>query len=233
MRTYDGRTAEERVAARRQRIMESGLELFCTLGYSRTSIRAVLRHSKLQDRYFTESFSSLDDLMAGIVKEIYADETTRCRAAVESGGQRRDRAQRMLDVLTHGLIDDPRKGRIKLVESLAAGPLTAQERRRGLLGMAGLVESLLTAGWRDPAVQPAVMAMMLVGGVNQILLNWIDGIFAGSSREDVVEQVLHAFDAVVDLGTGTAPRTGRQDPSRGRHHPQGRPTVLAPPEPTA
>lgn len=66
-------------------------------------------------------------------------------------GTRRDRARGMLDVLAGGVVDDPRKGRIKLVESLAGGPLTAAERRRGLRHLASLVESLLREDWNAPA----------------------------------------------------------------------------------
>ncbi|MFE0633494.1 TetR/AcrR family transcriptional regulator [Streptomyces sp. NPDC058864] len=175
MRKYGGMTAEERVAARRRRIMDAAIELFSAQGYGGTSMRAVLRRCRLPDRYFTESFASLDELLAGILEEIQRDEAEKCRAALAAGGTRRDRARGMLDVLAGGVVDDPRKGRIKLVESLAGGPLTAAERRRGLRRLASLVESLLHEAWTAPGADVTAMAMAVVGGVNQILLNWVDG----------------------------------------------------------
>lgn len=48
------------------------------------------------------------------------------------------------------------------------------------------------------------MAMAVVGGVNQILLNWVDGGLA-FSREDFVDQALHFFDAVAAFGAGPPP----------------------------
>ncbi|MEV0040487.1 hypothetical protein [Streptomyces sp. NPDC050804] len=199
MRTYDGMTAEERVSVRRHRIMEAGLDLFHAQGYTHTSIRAVLRRSRLQDRYFAESFSSLDELMAEILKEIHEEEAARCRSVLDMPGTRRDRARGVLDVLARGVTDDPRKGHVKLIESLAAGPLAAKERRRGMRHMAELVESLLREDWPDPAIDVTAMSIAVVGGVNQILLNWADGSIR-FSREGVVEQALHLFEAVAEFG---------------------------------
>ena len=43
MRDYDGKTAAERVAERRERLIDAGIELFGERGYAATSIRSVLR----------------------------------------------------------------------------------------------------------------------------------------------------------------------------------------------
>ena len=50
MRDYDGKTAGERVADRRARLIAAGLELFGGHGYAGTSIRSVVRRSGLRDR---------------------------------------------------------------------------------------------------------------------------------------------------------------------------------------
>ncbi|MFF7215920.1 hypothetical protein ACFZAU_36190 [Streptomyces sp. NPDC008238] len=110
----------------------------------------------------------------------------------------------MLDVLAGGVLDDPRKGRIKLVESLAGGPLTAAERRRGLRRLAALVESLLREDRTAPGADVTAMALAVVGGVNQILLNWVDGDLE-FTREAFVGQALRFFDAVAAYGAGTPP----------------------------
>ncbi|MGW2857848.1 hypothetical protein ACWDAZ_40660, partial [Streptomyces sp. NPDC001215] len=104
-------------------------------------------------RYFTESFSSLDELMAAILRQIQEEEAGRCQESLDAGGNRRDRARGMLEALTQGVTDDARRGRVKLIESLSAGPLAASERRRGMRHLAGLVESLLLAGWHNPENQ--------------------------------------------------------------------------------
>ncbi|MEU3183378.1 TetR/AcrR family transcriptional regulator [Streptomyces sp. NPDC006923] len=195
MRTYGGMTAEQRTSLRRRRLMESALELFSSQGYARTSIRSVLRHAGLKDRYFTESFSSLDDVMAALVKDIYEEQVTRCAEAIGTGRTRHERARDMIGVLVAMPVADPRKGRVKLVESLGAGPLTAQERRRGMERMTGLVASLLREGPLDPRVDTAAMSVAVVGGVGELLLNWGNGSLR-ISGEDLADQALLLFEAV-------------------------------------
>ena len=50
-RTYRGITPAQRQAARRERLMDAGLELFGTVGYARTSIRAVSAAAPPNTRY--------------------------------------------------------------------------------------------------------------------------------------------------------------------------------------
>ena len=60
MRDYDGKTATERVAERREQLIRAGFQLFGQCGYGGTSIRAVLRQAGMIDRYWAENFADLD-----------------------------------------------------------------------------------------------------------------------------------------------------------------------------
>ncbi|MEU6772186.1 TetR/AcrR family transcriptional regulator [Streptomyces sp. NPDC046759] len=203
MRTYGGATAEERASLRRRRLMESGLELFSSQGYAHTSIRAVLRHAGLKDRYFAESFTSLDDLMAALMRDIYEEQITRCTEAIATDQPLRDRARNVIDVITGLPLEDPRKGRVKLTESLGAGPLTARERRLGLQRMNGLVESLLREGLRDPRMDPTSLSVAVVGAVSEMLLSWFNGVL-GVSREELVDQGLLLFEAIIGYASASS-----------------------------
>ncbi|MFF4315660.1 TetR/AcrR family transcriptional regulator [Streptomyces sp. NPDC001507] len=195
MRTYGGATAEERASLRRRRLMESGLELFSGQGYAHTSVRAVLRHAGLKDRYFAESFTSLDDLMAALMKDIYEEQIARCADAAATDQPLRDRTRNVIDAVVGLSLEDPRKGRVKLTESLGAGPLTARERRLGLRRMSGLVDSLLREGVHDPRIDPATLSVAVVGAVSEMLLSWFNGEL-GVSREELVDQGLLLFEAI-------------------------------------
>jgi AcrR family transcriptional regulator len=176
MRAYDGKTAEERVVERRERLLEAGLQLFAAQGFSGTSIRGVLREAGLQDRYFAESFSSLDALMAALVERVYEEEYAVCEAAIGQGGTREERVRAMLKALMRLLQEDSRKGRVKLVESLSAGSLTAACRQRGLLSLSGLVAGLLIpVPGSESTADPDLLAIAIVAGVNEMLLGWIGG----------------------------------------------------------
>ncbi|GGS89381.1 TetR/AcrR family transcriptional regulator [Streptomyces cinerochromogenes] len=203
MRTYGGATAEQRASLRRRRLMESGLELFSTQGYARTSISAVLRHAGLKDRYFAESFASLDDLMAALMRDIYEEQISRCTEAIATDQPLRDRARNMIDVITGLPLEDPRKGRVKLTESLGAGPLTARERRLGLQRMSGLVDSLLREELHDPRIDTATLSVAVVGAVSEMLLSWFNG-HLGISREELVDQGLLLFEAITEHASATS-----------------------------
>ena len=63
---YGGRTAEERRAERRERLLDAGLELFGTQGYANTSIEALCAATRLNPRYFYESFPTREALLRAV-----------------------------------------------------------------------------------------------------------------------------------------------------------------------
>lgn len=62
-RPYAGQDHAERVALRKQRLIEAGIEQFGSLGYHGTTMRTLTAASGLTNRYFYESFESLEDLL--------------------------------------------------------------------------------------------------------------------------------------------------------------------------
>ena len=61
-RAYGGLSAGERVAARRERLLDAALELYGTRGFLATGVKDVCRAAGLTDRYFYESFTNSGDL---------------------------------------------------------------------------------------------------------------------------------------------------------------------------
>ena len=61
--------------------MKAGLELFGTIGYARTSVRAVSAAASLNSRYFYESFGSREDLLYSVYQRIVTDIFTRAAEA--------------------------------------------------------------------------------------------------------------------------------------------------------
>jgi AcrR family transcriptional regulator len=116
MRDYDGKTAAERVAERRARLVDAGIELFGEHGYAGTSIRAVLRQAGLRDRYFGESFADLDALLAAAYGQLIDEELAACRAAIGATTGPSEGARAMIDAISRLLEDNPGHARIKLRE---------------------------------------------------------------------------------------------------------------------
>jgi AcrR family transcriptional regulator len=65
-RTYGGRSAADRRAERRERLLEAGLQLFGTDGYAATSIEKLCTHAGVSTRNFYEEFQSREDLLIAL-----------------------------------------------------------------------------------------------------------------------------------------------------------------------
>ena len=71
-RAYGGLSPEDRVAARRARLVQAGAALFGTQGLRATTVRSVCTEAGLTDRYFYESFASLEALLAAVYVDMMA-----------------------------------------------------------------------------------------------------------------------------------------------------------------
>jgi AcrR family transcriptional regulator len=197
MRDYDGKTAAERVAERRQRLIEAGYALFGEHGYAGTTIRAVRQRAGLIDRYFGENFADLDALLAAVYDQIVDEELASCRAAIDAtpGGSEGGRA--LVDTLASSLEGDPGRARIKLREVISGGPLARQQRQVGVYKFAALVAELLPPARPDKAQEQLLLAAGIVAATNELLIAWLDG-DQDLTRADVVDLVMTMFDAVAD-----------------------------------
>jgi AcrR family transcriptional regulator len=62
-RTYGGRSAADRRAERRERLLEAGLDLFGGEGYAAASIEKLCTHAGVSTRNFYEEFTTREDLL--------------------------------------------------------------------------------------------------------------------------------------------------------------------------
>lgn len=180
-RTYGGVSAEARAAERRARFVEAGLELMGTKGVAGTTVRGVAEEAGLAARYFYESFATLDDLQVAVFDAIALEALERSLAALArppAGDDPASRAERTRVVLAEMVdlfLSDPRKGRLVLLESLAApaiGARALQESRRfaGLLAAtASNGDPSTTADTEDLPVELRITAQFMIGGVSQAL----------------------------------------------------------------
>ncbi|MFC3901960.1 transcriptional regulator, TetR family [Acinetobacter marinus] len=77
-RTYAGESLEDRQAKRRSQFIEAAYELFGTIGFRQTTVRNLCKQAGLTDRYFYESFQSIEQLLA----EVYQREIGLIETAV-------------------------------------------------------------------------------------------------------------------------------------------------------
>lgn len=177
-RQYRGRSAEERAADRRERLLEAGLTVFGGEADSKATMTAICREAGLTERYFYESFTGRDELLVCVVEQIADEIRDRALAALaETERSPEDRARAAIAAFVSVLTDDPRKGRIAVVESAATEPL--RTRRRALLReFARLVAQESRELWGESALEPPhdeVSALLFVGGLAEVMTAWLRG----------------------------------------------------------
>jgi AcrR family transcriptional regulator len=195
MRDYDGKTAVERVAERRERLIDAGVELFGERGYAATSIRSVLSQSGLRDRYFGESFADLDSLLAAVYARLIDEEIAACAVAIDKTSGGTEGARAMIETLTRSFERNPGQARIKSREVLSGGPFAQEQRRAGLRRLAQLVAGLLPPSSALNSSDVHMLAFGIVAAADEFLMMWMDGA-EGLARDDVVDLVMLMFDSI-------------------------------------
>jgi AcrR family transcriptional regulator len=177
-RTYGGVSADDRIAARRAKLLDAGLELFGTRGYAATGVKDICREAGLTDRYFYESFNGSADLFLAVFDRLTEELFALVVEAVAEAGDDTERQLRLpIDAFVSALAADSRKQRVLFSEAAAAGPDAAAHMRTTLRRFASLVAA--TARRHVPAETPEedvqLIALSLVGLLERVITEREDG----------------------------------------------------------
>jgi len=207
-RPYGGLAMEERVAARRARFIEAGVELFGTQGFRGATVRGICAAAGLTDRYFYESFPSLEALLAAVYTSLREGFATRLtQESFASEGWRGDAAaiERQVTAayeLWFDTVRDPRFARILLVEVLGVSPQMDALYEESARAMAALTVAPLAA--TDPALKLSrarreLLGRALVGAALQVAKMWMTGGYRLPRRDVVRTCVLVATGTLAAL----------------------------------
>jgi AcrR family transcriptional regulator len=194
-RRYRGITAEERQAQRRERLLDAGLELFATVGYADTSVRALSAAASLNSRYFYESFASREDLLVHVYERAVQElaiaviETTAKAETIE------DQARSGLWAAWRILSQDPRKARILFVEVIGVSERLETLRRRDRHAFAEiLLRNAFSLADADIElrVNPVLNARALIAASVELIVDWVYGEL-DATVEEVVEYLVMLF----------------------------------------
>ncbi len=193
--------AADRQGNRRRRLLDEAFDLLGTEGWSGTSVRAVCRRAGLNPRYFYESFDDLDSLLVAVFDELTTElAATTLEAYDLAPRDAHSKAQASIDAFVRYAIGDPRRARILFVEALGNDAL-AKRRRSAMHAWGGLLASQAREfyGERDnPDPIGELTAAMLVGGVTELLIAWLDD----RLRVDLDELIRDVTELFVITGEG-------------------------------
>jgi AcrR family transcriptional regulator len=191
-------SASERSEQRRRLLLEAGLELFGTVGYAHTSIRAISATAHLNTRYFYESFSDREDLLYHVYKDVIANVAVAVIEVTASAPSTEAQAETGLRAAWTILTEDPRKARVIAVEVVGVSERLERLRRENRHAFADLLvrNTRLIHGTRPATrLNPVLTARSLMGAVVEVIVDWINGDI-DASVDEIVEHFTLLFTIV-------------------------------------
>jgi AcrR family transcriptional regulator len=188
-RSYRGVAQSDRVAARRDALVEAGLDSLHDDGLSGASVRSICARARLTPRYFYENFADLDELLVAVVDAVAAEVATAALAAVAAAPPGLPAQVRALVDAGYGVVaQDRRKATALLVAAAGHGPLV-DRRQRIVLDYVDLALAHLPAlgAFGDRRAARAT-ALFLMGGSVEL----IGAVLSGTlrlSRQRVVDRL--------------------------------------------
>lgn len=199
---------EDRVAARRARFIEAGIELFGTQGFRGATVRGICAAAGLTDRYFYESFSTLEALLAAVyttLKDRFAARLTDESLHPEAWQGDAAVIERQVTAayeLWFDTVRDPRFARILLVEILGVSPEMDALYEASARAMAAL--TIAPLAFTQPSLKLTkarreLLGRALVGAGLQVAKMWMTGGYKLARRDVVRTCVLVATGTLAAL----------------------------------
>lgn len=191
---YRGLSAAERAADRRDRLLAATLEVWADPDV-RTTMTGICAAAGLSERYFYESFRNLDEALTAVLDAIAAEIEETTQAAAQAAGQ--DPAARVhasVDAFVQLLVDEPAKGRVAIIESVAVPAL--RHRRTELLRhfahrTATEAHDLIGLPRRGSR-EEEIAGLLFIGGMAELITAWLDGVVE-ATPEELVDEAARGF----------------------------------------
>ncbi|MFB9909299.1 TetR/AcrR family transcriptional regulator [Allokutzneria oryzae] len=195
-RHYAGRSASDRRAERRERLMAAGLELFGTEGYPAISIERLCATASVSTRNFYEEFSGREALLTALHDRALNNALDAVVAAAAEVGDDAGTLERVTAVIRAYVTttaSDPRWARLSYVEIIGVSPAVERHRMEWRRRWWALIEAeAKRAADRGEARARDfhLTAVAFIGAVNELVHYWsLDG--AQRPLADVTDELVN------------------------------------------
>ncbi|MEV6559940.1 TetR/AcrR family transcriptional regulator [Nocardia sp. NPDC051756] len=193
-RIWGGTTLTERREARRTALLEAALDLIGEAGASGVTMRAVCRRANLTDRYFYESFTSRDELLDVLYRQVAEEFLQPMTAFAATDEPTRDRE--LARILVDKVLDDPRKSRLFLVEPYSSTGL-GQTTISVMPVFTRLMQDHLFSHIDDP-VKRRLAAVTMASGNAGMFSAWLNGSLR-ATRDEITDHCVAVITAYRSL----------------------------------
>ena len=178
-RAYGGISADQRNRMRHERLVEAGLQLFGTLGYSATSIESLCGTAGVSTRNFYDHFRGREDLLIAVYDAITEQaQRSILEAVTKPELSLPEQARAGIEAFATFMLGDERRARVNFIEVIGASPTVEARRREVIHSFATIIETIAQELMRRGAIpaRPArTGALALIGGVQEVLRDWVTG----------------------------------------------------------
>lgn len=176
-RAYRGIAPEQRALERKQRLLETGLELFSRQGYARTPIEQLCAEAKVTTRHFYALFPSREALLTELYDRIISNLRNAVLLAISvPEGSLESRLPLAVQALITHYLADARIARVGVLESVGVSAAMETRRRAAIHDIAGIIENyidVLVSRGELPAHDYHLVSVAIVGGINELLAEWL------------------------------------------------------------
>lgn len=194
-RPYGGVSAEDRVSARRARLLDATLTIIGRDGVAAVTVDLICSEAGLGKRYFYESFADRDALLIALADDLYGDIRAAMEASMNGAEDDRQRAEAVVRTLLEVLGRDARRAR--LYAESAGHPALGPRRAEAIEAFTLFVcTSVLVPPLKPGETKTTryLSCRLLVSGTTDIVVSWLTGEITATPDEIIT--------AVVATGTG-------------------------------
>lgn len=207
-RSYAGAGPEERKEKRRAQFIEAGILLFGTVGYRKTTVRALCRQAELTDRYFYESFETVEDLLVAVYERLIDEMLMGVMDVIRLMGPDAG-ADRLVDAGLDAFFkfaEDKAASRIVWLEILSVSPRVDALYNGTLHRFADILLALargIVPAWRLPDDIGRSLTMAMIGATSELAKDWLMTGYQ-QPRATLVEAAGLLFKATARLASGNS-----------------------------
>ncbi len=196
-RSYRGMTPEQRTAQRRESFLEAGLNLFGNEGFHGATVRKICKEAGLTDRYFYESYSSMEELLIEVYERCLQGILQRLQASLTDIPSESFPEDLIRTLLTDFFkeMEDPRVAKVCMFEAEGVSDhmhgMYNDYIRRFVMILMGASRAYVKA-WPLSDEETEVLGNAIVGGIIQATRNWAVNDYH-LSRESMVNGIMILF----------------------------------------
>lgn len=200
-------TMDERIAQRRQQFLRAGTEVFGTVGYRAATVRTICREANLTDRYFYETFGSLETLVIAVYELHMSRLSQQVIKAIAEQWPDSDAEGAMragLEVYFTTLTDR-RIARICMIELEGISARADEVYNRYIQTFAEILIALAARAFPVERISPEVrevLGISLIGALRQSTTHWLMSSYRHDA-ETMVEGTTLLFRGVISLLNST------------------------------